>query len=114
MADPDRRAEKGERKKKAFLPRAKLVVGEVEAIKKILFAGQSVGITKAKKALEGQHVVDSVNAAGSGGQALPDVKAHCREEGKLLRSQRKILKHIKMCVLLPRTVTAPYVTSVGV
>lgn len=43
-------------------------------------------------------MVDGLNAAGSGGQALPDVKADSREGGKLSRSRRKILKLIKICV----------------
>ena len=48
----------------------KVLVGEVEARKRLLFGGHTVGITNAKKALEWQHLEDAVNAAGSEGWTL--------------------------------------------
>lgn len=40
----------------------------------MLFGGHSVGITNAKKTLEWQHVADAVNAAGSEGRTLSEIK----------------------------------------
>ena len=68
--NPDRKA-----KKINFIQcEMKVLVGEVEARKNILFGGHSVGITNAKKALESQHMADAVNAAGSEGQAFSEIK----------------------------------------
>jgi hypothetical protein len=51
-----------------------VLVVAVEARKCILFGGHSVDITNDKKALEWQHVADAVNAAGSQGRTLSEIK----------------------------------------
>ena len=45
-----------------------VLVREVERRKAVLFAGHSVGVTNAKKALEWQHMADNVNASPQGAE----------------------------------------------
>ena len=52
----------------------KVLVGEVEKRKAVLFGGHSVRVINAKKALEWQHVADNVNATASEGWSVAEVK----------------------------------------
>lgn len=60
MANADRKA------KKNFFSQCeiKVLVWELEARKKVLFGGHSVGITITKKAAEWQHRADIMNSRG--------------------------------------------------
>ena len=73
-----------------------VLVEEVEATKHILFGGHSVGITNAKKPLEWQLVADAVNAAGSEGRTLSEIKktwSYIKVEAK-----RRIALHRHKCL----------------
>ena len=51
-----------------------ILVGEVETRQNILFVGNSIGVTNAKKAREWQHVADAVNSASAQGRTVAEIK----------------------------------------